>query len=128
MFAAAQTHFNSGDLTDARIGATRTRTSIANYFNGTATDRGLVRGGVLLRTGETLAQVQQRVLGDAASAPLYASAAGFMVFGARAGFELSSHLEAIVIGENLSDRNYRLYGSGADSPGANVQLRLRYRF
>lgn len=127
-FAAEQTRFNSGDLTDARIGATRTRTSIANYFNGTATDLGLVRNGVLLRTGETLAQVQQRVLGDATSAPLYSSAPGFFVVGARAGIALSEHLEAIVIGENLTDRSYRLYGSGADSPGANMQARLRLRF
>ena len=32
----------------------RTRSSIAGYFNGTASDLGLVRGGVLLATGETL--------------------------------------------------------------------------
>jgi hemoglobin/transferrin/lactoferrin receptor protein len=127
-FAAEKGRFNSGDLTDARIGATRTRTSIGNYFNGTATDLGLVRNGVLLQTGETLAQVQQRVLGDAQSATLYSSAPGFVVVGARAGVRLSSHLEATVLGENLTDRNYRPYGSGADSPGANVQLRLRLRF
>jgi len=112
----------------ARIGATRTRTSIANYFNGTATDLGLVRNGVLVQTGETLAQVQQRVLGDATSAPLFTSAPGFVVLGARAGVRLSTHLGAIVIGENLTDRNYRLYGSGADSPGANVQFRLQAHF
>ena len=127
-FAAAQTRFNSGYLTDARIGATRTRASIATYFNGTATDLGLVRNGVLLETGESLAQVQQRVLGDAASAPLYSSHPGFFIVGARAGIRLSDHVEATVIGENLTDRNYRLYGSGADSPGANVQIRLRYAF
>lgn len=126
--ARAQTRLNSGDLTDARIGAMRTRTSIANYFNGTATDLGLVRGGTLLSTGETLAQVQARVLGTAASAPLFTRAPGFVVFGARAGWRLASQVDLIAIGENLTDRNYRLYGSGVDAPGANLQVRARYRF
>ena len=34
----------------------------------------------------------------------------------------------VVIGENLTDRNYRLLGSGVDAPGANMQVRLRYGF
>jgi outer membrane receptor protein involved in Fe transport len=127
-FAAAQTRFNSGDLTDARIGGTRTRASIANYFNGTAADLGLVRNGILLETGETLAQVQQRVLGNADSAPMFDQAAGFLVFGLRGNVRLSSAVNLTVIGENLTDRNYRLYGSGTDSPGANVQVRLRCAF
>ena len=33
-----------------------------------------------------------------------------------------------VIGENLTDRNYRLYGSGVDSPGINLEVKARYRF
>ena len=53
-FGFEQTRFNSGDVSDARIGALRTRASIATFFNGTAVDMGLVRGGVLLATGETL--------------------------------------------------------------------------
>jgi outer membrane receptor protein involved in Fe transport len=127
-FARAQTRFNSGDLTDARIGATRTRTSVANYFNGTATDLGLVKGGILLATGETVAQVQTRVLGGATSAPLFTEAPGFVALGARAGWTVSQHLDLTVIGENLTDRNYRLYGSGVDAPGANLQIRTRVRF
>jgi outer membrane receptor protein involved in Fe transport len=127
-FASAQTRFNSGDLTDARIGGTRTRGSIAGYFNGTATDAGLVRNGVLVATGETLAQVQSRLLGTAASGTLYDRAPGFVVFGARAGVRLGSQVELTLLGENLTDRNYRLYGSGVDAPGVNVQMRARYRF
>jgi outer membrane receptor protein involved in Fe transport len=127
-FASAQTRLNSGDLTDARIGATRTRTSIANYFNGTATDLGLVRNGVLLQTGETVAQVQNRVLGAATSAALFTEAPGFVVFGARAGIRLQSNLDLTVIGENLTDKNYRFYGSGVDAPGFNLEIRTRYRF
>ena len=75
-FAAEQTRLNSGDITDARIGANRTRAQIATFFNGTATDRGLVQNGILLETGETLAQVQNRVLGTANAAPLFTTRAG----------------------------------------------------
>ena len=47
---------------------------------------------------------------------------------ARAGLPLTSHFDLIVIGENLTDKNYRLYGSGVDSPGVNLELKARYRF
>ena len=127
-FAQTQTRFNSGDLTDARIGATRTRTSIANYFNGTATDLGLVKGGILLATSETVAQVQTRLLGSATSGLLFSDAPGFVVVGARAGLPVTSHFDLIVIGENLTDKNYRWYGSGVDSPGVNLEMKARYRF
>ncbi len=128
LFAGAQTRLNSGDLTDARIGAVRTRSQIASYFGGTATDLGLVRNGVLLATGETLAEVQNRVLGTAASAPLYTRTAGFAIVNLRGGFTLSRHLDVTVIGENLFDTNYRLHGSGVDGPGANLVVRTRLHF
>jgi outer membrane receptor protein involved in Fe transport len=89
---------------------------------------GLVSGGILLATGETLAQVQNRVLGTANSAPLYTSHAGFVIVGLRGGIRLARQLDVAVIGENLADRNYRLYGSGLDAPGRNVQVRTRVRF
>jgi len=127
-FAQEQHRLNAGDLTDARIGGTRTRAAIASYFNGTATDLGLVVNGVLVATGENLAAVQTRVLGTAISAPLFTSQPGFVVFGLRGAWRVTSKVEAMAIGENLTDRNYRLYGSGVDAPGANLQLRLRYRF
>jgi outer membrane receptor protein involved in Fe transport len=127
-FAGAQRLLNPGDLSDDRIGGLRTRAAIANYFNGTATDLGLVAGGVLVATGETLAAVQNRVLGTAASAPLYTSQPGFVTLGLRAAWRFSPGVDAVVIGENLTDRNYRLLGSGVDAPGANLQLRLRYGF
>jgi hemoglobin/transferrin/lactoferrin receptor protein len=127
-FAQAQTRLNSGDLTDARIGATRTRTSITNYFNGTATDLGLVKGGILLATGETVAQVQTRLLGSAGSGLLFSNGPGFVALGVRGGLSVTSHFDLIVIGENLTDRNYRLYGSGVDSPGINLEVKARYRF
>lgn len=127
-FAAQQTRFNSGDVGDARIGGLRTLASIATFFNGTATDMGLVRNGVLLSTGESLAEVQRRVLGTATSAPLFTSQRGFAVLGLRAGMRLTSSLDISAIAENLGDVNYRLYGSGVDAPGFNLQIRTRYRF
>jgi hemoglobin/transferrin/lactoferrin receptor protein len=127
-FAAEQTRFNSGDISDARIGALRTRASIATFFNGTASDLGLVHNGVLVATGETLAQVQNRVLGTAASAPLFTAHPGFVVFGLRGGVRVTRSLDVSMFAENVTDRNYRLYGSGVDAPGVNLQVRARYRF
>lgn len=126
-FATERTGLNSADLSNARIGALRTRTSIANFFNGTATDMGLVRDGVLVHTGETLPQIQDRVLGTAASAPLYTTQPGFFVMGLRAGVRIVSRVDVTVIGENLGDVNYRVLDSGLDAPGLNVQVRMRYR-
>ena len=127
-FAQEQRRLNAADAGDARIGGLRTRAAIASYFNGTATDLGLVVNGRLTATGENLAAVQNRVLGTAASAPLYSSQPGFVVFGLRGAWRFSSNMETIAIAENLTDENYRLYGSGVDAPGANLQLRLRYSF
>ena len=127
-YAREQTRLNSGDLGDARIGGLRTRASIATFFNGTAMDMGLVSNGILQSTGETLSQVQTRVLGTANSAPLFTSGPGFVTLGVRAGWQLTPRLGLSVIGENLTDSNYRLYGSGVDGPGANAIVRVRYRF
>jgi hypothetical protein len=72
--------------------------------------------------------VQQRVLGAAASAPLYVSQPGFAAFGLRAGARVRPGLDVAMLLENLADTNYRLYGSGIDAAGFNVQLRTRFQF
>ena len=126
--ATKQDRLSDGDIGDARIGASRTPASIAGFFNGTAVDRGLVAGGRLVATGETLAQVQERVLNGASVLPMFTETPGFVVFGARTGLRISSHADLAVIAENLGDRNYRLHGSGVDEPGINVIARLRARF
>ena len=127
-FARTQTRMNAGDLTDARIGGNRTRTSIANFFNGTAVDLGLVKSGVLVATGETLAQLQTRILGTATAGTLFPNGAGWVTVGLRGGCTLSQNVTLVVIGENLTDRNYRVYGSGVDALGRNVQVRLGVKF
>jgi outer membrane receptor protein involved in Fe transport len=126
--ATRQDRLSDGDIGDARIGASRTPGSIAGFFNGTAVDRGLVANGRLVATGETLSQVQQRVLNGAALLPMFTETPGFAVFGARTGVRISSYLDLTVLAENLGDRNYRLHGSGVDEPGINVMARLRARF
>jgi hemoglobin/transferrin/lactoferrin receptor protein len=126
--ATKQDRLSDGDIGDARIGASRTPASIASFFNGTAVDRGLVASGLLVSTGETLAQVQARVLGTSPLSAMFTATPGFVAFGARGGVRLGRHLDLTLIGENLGDRNYRLHGSGVDEPGINFVARLRARF
>lgn len=126
--ATAQNRLSDADIGDARIGASRTPASIASFFNGTAVDRGLVRSGLLVPTGETLAQVQARVLNGASLSAMFTETPGFVVFGVRGGMRIGSHLDLTLIGENLTDRNHRLHGSGVDEPGLNVMARLRAKF
>ena len=127
-FVFAQTRLSPGDLSDARIGARRSIDSIADFFSGTATDIGLVQGGRLVATGETLDQVQARVLGQASASALFTRTPGFIALGARTGWRPRPNLEVSLIADNLTDRNYRWHGSGVDAPGVSVQLKTRYSF
>lgn len=127
-FAAPQERLSQGDLNDARIGARRTRSSIAAFFNGTAADLGLVRDGRLVATGETLAEVQARLLDGASASYLFTRTPGFVVVAARAGWRVSPHLDLTVIVDNVLDRNYRWHGSGVDAPGVNLQAKVRIRY
>ncbi len=124
-----QDRLSSLELADQRIGATRSRSSIASFFNNGAVARRLVAGGILLPTGETLAQVQDRVLGvGVESAPLFTKTAGFATLNFRGGYRISEYSEFIWILENVLDKNYRLHGSGVDSPGRNLQVSYFFRF
>ena len=78
--AGQQDRLSTLDLGDRRTGASRSRSSIASFFTNGARARGLVSSGpdgvagnaddVLLPTGETLAQVQARVLPDGTATSL----------------------------------------------------------
>jgi hemoglobin/transferrin/lactoferrin receptor protein len=127
-FARTQTRLAGGDLSDARIGARRTRAQITSFFNGTATVLGLVQNGVLVETGETLPQVLTRLVGTAANSQLYTETPGFFVLGLRGGMRVGTNVDVSVLADNLTDKNYRWHGSGVDAPGFNVQARVRYRF
>ncbi|MEI6669051.1 MAG: TonB-dependent receptor [Acidobacteriota bacterium] len=133
-----QTRLSTLDLEDRRTGATRTLASIRSFFYNGATARGWVSPGpdgvagtaddVLTVTGETLAQVQTRVLGTASSAPLYTSVHGYTTLSVRAGFRFSKNREISVDAENLTDTNYRGIAWGLDAPGRSVSFSYVTRF
>ncbi len=93
--SADQSRLSSLDLTDRRTGAERTRASIRNFFLNGATAHGWVSPGpdatpgsaddVLGVSGETLAQIQDRVLGSANSSSLFPVVEGFTAVGIRSG-------------------------------------------
>lgn len=138
--AAEQDRLSSTDINDQRQGASRSRTSIAAFFNNGARARGLVGNGadgiartaddILLATGETLLQVQNRVLGGANinSAPLFTKTAGYATFNLRGGLRIGENSDFIFILENILDKNYRIHGSGTDNPGVNLAVRYQFRF
>jgi hemoglobin/transferrin/lactoferrin receptor protein len=124
-----QDRLSSLELADQRIGALRSRTSIARFFNNGAVARGLVSGGVLLATGETLDQVLDRVLGAGVeSALFFTKTPGFVTFNLRGGYQVSEQTDLTFVLENLLDRNYRYHGSGVDAPGFNTQITYHIRF
>ena len=136
--AGAQDRLSTLDLDDRRTGAGRSRTSIRNFFLNGATARGYVGPGgdnvlgtaddLLIATGETVAQIQDRVLGvGVASAPLFTEVEGFFTAGFRGGVRIGRH-ELIVDFENVTDENYRGVSWGVDAPGRGVSLRYNARF
>jgi hemoglobin/transferrin/lactoferrin receptor protein len=136
--AAKQTHLSSLDLGDRRTGSGRTRTSIQAFFRNGARFRGWTSAGpdgvfnnaddILVATGETLAQIQDRVLGPGVnSSSLFPELPGYAVFGVRGGIRLGPH-ELLVDLENLGDENYRGISWGVDGPGRGISVRYVARF
>jgi outer membrane receptor protein involved in Fe transport len=137
--ADRQDRLSSLDLDDRRTGASRSRTSIAAFFTNGARARGLVGSGpdgvagnaddVLLATGETLPQIQDRVLGPGvASSSLYTAVPGYVTFGLRGALRFGARHEVLVDFENLGDRNYRGVSWGLDAPGRGAFVRYRLSF
>jgi hemoglobin/transferrin/lactoferrin receptor protein len=135
--AARQPHLSSLDLEDRRTGATRSRSSISSFFLNGATARGWVSPGsdrspgtpddVLAVTGETLAQIQDRVLGPGVTfAPLFTALPGYVTAGIRGGVRAGRH-EVFIDAENLGDTNYRGISWGVDAPGRGVSIKYLLR-
>jgi len=136
--ATKQTRLSSLDLTDRRTGAGRSTSSIASFFNNGARARGLIGNGldaapntaddVLLATGETLPEVQARVLGPTlAAGPLFDEIPGYVTVGLRGGFNSGRH--AVVVDfENLTDENYRGPSWGMDAAGRGLFVGYRVSF
>lgn len=137
--AGRQGRLSSLDLGDRRTGATRSTGQIQNYFRRGACVRGLTTpgptgcgsaGGILIRTGETLAQVQTRVLGSttAAAQPLFDHIPGYGLINVRGGFRLGERSDIGIDFENITDQNYRGLAWGIEGPGRSVTARYRFRF
>jgi len=132
-----QTHLSSLDLADRRTGASRTTTSIRNFFNNGARNRGWIGNGadgvantaddVLTATGETVAQVTTRVLGTASSSSLFTSIPGYFAYGTRIGFRTGKH-QLVIDFENIGDKNYRGLSWGMGAPGVGVSARYSLKF
>ena len=127
--AGAQRRLSGGDIDDERIGASRRRQDIADFFAGSRIAPLLDASGHFVPTGETLRQIQDRVLpgvADSVRMPLYTSTAGWLSMAVRAGVPLGERLTLHLALENLADRQYRVHGSGIDSAGRNFYLAMRY--
>jgi hemoglobin/transferrin/lactoferrin receptor protein len=144
-----QNRLSTLDLGDRRTGGGRTRTNIQNFFRRGACVRGLTTpgaggcgspGGILISTGETLAQVQNRVLPTGAIingvlvanndtiVPTHPYLAGYGLVGVRGGMKFNEHSEIFADFENIFDKSYRGVSWGIDGAGRGVTVRYRYSF
>ncbi|HLA10181.1 MAG TPA: TonB-dependent receptor [Pyrinomonadaceae bacterium] len=136
--AGRQRRLSTLDLSDRRTGATRSRVSIQNFFRRGACVRGLTTpgdtgqcgsaGGRLIATGETLEEVQHRLLGDLDSAALFRAIPGYGLINVRGGFRIGDTNDVSIGFENIGDKSYRAPGWGVDGLGRSVSVRYRYTF
>ncbi|MFN2416679.1 MAG: TonB-dependent receptor domain-containing protein [Pyrinomonadaceae bacterium] len=148
--AARQDRLSSLVLSDRRTGAARSRAQIQNFFRRGACARGVTTpgttgqcgsaGGVLVSTGETLAQVQDRLLPIGATingvtvvdndtdVPLFTHLPGYGLVGLRGAVRFGERSELFFDFENIADKRYRGISWGVDGAGRGVTLRYRYKF
>ena len=138
--SGAQRRLSGGDLDDERIGASRRRTDIGDFFGGTRVKPFLDSAGRFAPTGETLREIQDRVLpigaiingvavlNDSTRVPLYSATAGWVALEIRGGIPLGEGLTLLFALSNLADKNYRVYCSGLDAPGRSAYAGFRYVF
>jgi outer membrane receptor protein involved in Fe transport len=147
--AGSQDRLSSLDIGDRRTGAARSRTQIQNFFRRGACVRGITTpgatgcgsaGGILISTGETQAQVQNRILPLGATingvtvanndtlVPLFTEVESYALFGLRGAYRFGEHSELFVDFENIFDKSYRGISWGIDGGGRGVTVRYRYKF
>lgn len=148
--AGRQDRLSTLDLADRRTGGARSRTNIQNFFRRGACVRGLTTpgntgqcgsaGGILISTGETLAQVQNRLLPIGATingvlvqnndtvVPLFTGIPGYGLLNLRGGFRINDNQDLTFAFENILDKSHRSPGWGIDGPGRGVTLRYQYSF
>ncbi len=148
--AGRQDRLSTLDLSDRRTGAARSRAQIQNFFRRGACVRGITTpgangqcgsaGGILIATGETLAQVQNRLLPLGATingvfiadndtaVPLFTVIPGYGLLNLRGGVRLWENQELNLAFENITDKSYRAPGWGIDGAGRSLQIQYRYKF
>lgn len=141
--AAKQNRLSTLDLSDRRTGAPRSRAQIQNFFRRGACVYGLTTpgttgicgsaGGTLIATGETLTQVQDRVLPGLSSTPntsvpLFTSLPSYGLANIRGGFTINENTNIFWSFENIFDSYHRNPSWGIDGPGRSFTARIRYRF
>ena len=149
-FAGRQDRLSTLDLADRRTGAARSHTQIQNFFRRGACVRGITTpgsngqcgtaSGILIATGETLAQVQNRVLmigatvngvlitNNDTSVPLFSEIPGYGLLNLRGGYKFSERQEIQIDFENIADKNFRAPGWGIDGAGRSLTLRYKFNF
>jgi hemoglobin/transferrin/lactoferrin receptor protein len=149
VLAGRQNRLSSLDLADRRTGAARSRAQIQNFFRRGACVRGVTSpgttgcgsaGGILTSTGETLAQVQNRLLPIGATingvtvvnndtaVPLFTALPGYGLVGLRGAIRFGERSEVFLDFENIADKQYRGISWGIDGAGRGVTMRYRYKF
>ena len=149
VLAGRQNRLSTLDLADRRTGAERSRINIQNFFRRGACVRGLTTpgatgcgssGGILIPTGETLAQVQDRLLplgdtingvrivGPDTAVPMFTAIPGYGLLNIRGGFQFRENQEITIDFENILDKSHRNPGWGIDGPGRSVTVRYKYKF
>ena len=138
--AGRQDRLSALDLSDRRMGAARTRAQIQNFFRRGACVRGITTvgsngqcgsaGGILIATGETLAQVQDRVLPGAGSAavPMFTAYPGYVLLGVRGGYRFDDRSTVNLEFDNIGDKSHRMPGWGIDGPDRSISVRYQFRF
>ncbi len=136
--AGEQSNLSTLDLGDRRTASPRNRNNMRAFFLNGATNRGWVSAGpdgvmgsaddLLTATGETIAQIQDRVLGAGVnSGVLFPAVPSYVTFGVRAGLKFGPH-QILIDAENLNDENYRGISWGIDAPGRGFSVRYVARF
>jgi hemoglobin/transferrin/lactoferrin receptor protein len=136
--AGEQSNLSTLDLGDRRTASPRNRNNMRAFFLNGATNRGWVSAGpdgvmgsaddVLTATGETITQIQDRVLGVGVnSGVLFSAVPSYVTFGVRAGLKFGIH-QILIDAENLNDENYRGISWGIDAPGRGFSVRYVARF
>ncbi|MEZ5306465.1 MAG: TonB-dependent receptor [Pyrinomonadaceae bacterium] len=137
-FADRQTRLSSLDLGDRRTAAPRSLSQVADFFRRGACARGLTNNPdgvcgtgdetILLATGETLPEVQQRVLGGASSGVLFPYLPGYGLVSIRGGYRFTRKASVFWAAENILDQFHRNPSWGIDGAGRGFRGGVRVGF